>query len=476
MGPETGSKKKPPGYYDGLYDNSSLEPRAKKNKNCVDEFPALPQQQNTKNPRFIVISAKDPQKTPLSTVSIFILRKSIDSISTYYENISFLRDGSILILVKNQQIADRFLKIRNLANQIPVIVSLHKQLNSSKGIVYAPWLITVSEAEIVAEMKDQGVSEVYKFSKKIDTNKYQHTGLMLFTFDLYQAPQTVEIGWYKAKVKEYIPSPMRCRNCQLLGHTTKRCSKDQKICEHCNSPFHEPSICSRIMCANCLDKHSASSKTCPKYLQNKNILIIKTQKKCSMAEAKRAYNQQNPELVKSINIAYAERVKQLVNAPQSAPASSPQNSTDKTNNSLSIPPTLQNPLESTSLTLKQKSIPNQIPNNSSLSPPHTSHIDSLKTTTSFSDKLPLAEQIALKSNSLHYSPISLSNSSINNDQPTLPNLNYLQKHNHQNLISSSPNSNQLPQLNTLKQTKSTPISIDQSVDMTAHQTEHNEQI
>ncbi|XP_055907877.1 uncharacterized protein LOC129942820 [Eupeodes corollae] len=86
---------------------------------------------------------------------------------------------------------------------------------------------------------------------------------------------------------------MRCKSCQILGHTAKRCN-NSKQCEVCSLPPHEPTECTRTMCANCSEAHPSSSKTCPKYLQNKKILTIKTRNKCSMGEAKRTYSQMFP--------------------------------------------------------------------------------------------------------------------------------------------------------------------------------------
>ena len=86
---------------------------------------------------------------------------------------------------------------------------------------------------------------------------------------------------------------MRCRNCQLLGHTTKRC-KGNTSCETCNLPPHNPDNCTRVSCANCFEDHPSSSKECKRYQQARETLKIKTLKKCSMAEAKKLYKEQNP--------------------------------------------------------------------------------------------------------------------------------------------------------------------------------------
>lgn len=295
--------------FDGLSPETPLSnPPAKKQRTItLEDFPILPTKTIAKNPKFVVITQTNDKK-PISSVSVFVLKKAIDAVSTEYENVTQLRDGSILILAKNIKIAEKFMKITNIANICPVQVKYHDHLNASKGLVYAPCLKNIPETEIVAEMRSQNVTEVYKFNKKVE-DKFIPSGLMLFTFDLYQPPTTVEIGWYKAKVNEYIPNPMRCRNCQLLGHTKKRCDK-QQICETCNLPSHMSEICTRTMCANCQEPHPSSSLNCPKYKQNKEILTIKTRNKCTMAEAKRTYYQLNPSNSQSNGNAYSQKLRQ----------------------------------------------------------------------------------------------------------------------------------------------------------------------
>lgn len=280
-------------------DPSPSPPQKKiKTSSCVfsdSGFPSLPTKSIFKNPRFVHITAKDVSK-PLSKVSIFILKKTIDSISTQYEKISQLKDGSILILAKDQTTADKFIQSKALDNICPVDIKLHANLNLSKGIVFAPCLVNVPETEIITELRSQNVTNVYKFTKLVQEKEkqiYIPSGLMIFTFDSFQIPETIEIGWYKTKVSEYVPNPMRCRQCQLLGHTIKWC-KRAASCVTCNLPPHDDKNCIRTLCANCSGPHPASAKDCPKYVQSKEILEIKTKNKCTLAEARRTHKERNP--------------------------------------------------------------------------------------------------------------------------------------------------------------------------------------
>lgn len=112
---------------------------------------------------------------------------------------------------------------------------------------------------------------------------------MLLTFDLFNLPTQIDIAWRRVNIRQYIPNPMRCRNCQLLGHTVKHC-RGIAVCKNCSLPPHDPLKCTRTFCANCHADHPASSNKCPKYVQAKQIQAIKVTKKCTMREAQKIYN------------------------------------------------------------------------------------------------------------------------------------------------------------------------------------------
>ncbi|XP_036346981.1 uncharacterized protein LOC118756316, partial [Rhagoletis pomonella] len=223
----------------------------------------------------------------LSKLSPFAIKKCIEAVSTEVDSISQLRDGNLLVLTRNPQVAEKFLKIKTFSNLCLVNVKLHDTLNSVKGVIYAPCLKHVDEEEIINEMKDQHVTGVYKFSKIIKGER-TITGQMVLTFDLYRLPETVDVAWYKVKVQPYIPSPMRCKRCQKLGHTIKRCERNP-MCFICNLPPHDPEDCTRIQCANCEEEHPSSDKNCSKFKEAKEILKIQTLEKCSVGEARRKY-------------------------------------------------------------------------------------------------------------------------------------------------------------------------------------------
>ena len=62
---------------------------------------------------------------------------------------------------------------------------------------------------------------------------------------------------------------MRCYRCQKYGHNARNC-KNQQRCGHCAAPGHGHEECqfkdqeAKRRCANCIGKHIAGSRECPK--------------------------------------------------------------------------------------------------------------------------------------------------------------------------------------------------------------------
>ena len=283
----------PPNLGDNRFALLSDGPQTKRKKTSksISNFPELPVVQ-LPNPKFIVISTIETDSKKLTEYSCFAVHRALGLISEDVLQITELRDGNLLLLVNNDITAKKFLACKELPTLCKINCSYHKSLNFTKGTIYAPYLKYVPDEEIVKELSSQGVVEIYKFNKSID-GKSEPSGVILLTFDKYHLPQKLDICWHKVFVREYIPNPMRCRSCQLLGHTAKRC-QNTPTCANCNLPPHPSEQCTRTYCANCAEPHPATSKDCKKFNQQKDILKIKTKSKCTMREAKEIYRKQKP--------------------------------------------------------------------------------------------------------------------------------------------------------------------------------------
>ncbi|XP_071091238.1 uncharacterized protein [Haliotis cracherodii] len=240
--------------------------------------------------RFIVIEASDHQPLKLNP---FAISKAINGCCGTVDNVTRLRNGSILVECARKQQSLNLLSISQFAN-VEVAVSAHRTLNSCRGIVRdrARCLADMSEDEIVTELTKQGVTAVKRFTRKQDNNIIK-TNTYVFTFSLSTIPKSIKAGYFNIGVEVYVPNPLRCYKCQHFGHGAKTCTL-RTVCVRC-SGSHESTECTdAIKCENCDGDHLASSKHCPHFLLQSQILKIKHTNNISFYDAKKLVQSQSP--------------------------------------------------------------------------------------------------------------------------------------------------------------------------------------
>lgn len=202
-----------------------------------------------------------------------------------FRDIKKLRNGTLLVKAANDNQADKLLKITTLCSQ-PVTIFLHKQLNTSKGVVSCYDLMINSVDEIKEELASQGVTEVYRITSRRG-GSIQPTPTLILTFSTTKLPSDVFAGFHKLSVREYIPNPLRCFKCQRFGHSKVHC-KGKNTCVTCSLEFHGEEPCtSGICCANCKGEHAASSKECPMFNKEKKIQELIVKEGISINEARK---------------------------------------------------------------------------------------------------------------------------------------------------------------------------------------------
>ncbi|GFX83699.1 uncharacterized protein TNCV_349631 [Trichonephila clavipes] len=95
----------------------------------------------------------------------------------------------------------------------PLTVSPHSSLNTSRGAISEPDLLTTPEAELLDGFSDQGVIQV----RRITIKKYNSvipTNHLILTFYSPTLPKTIKAGYLNCKIRPYIPNPLRCFQCQ----------------------------------------------------------------------------------------------------------------------------------------------------------------------------------------------------------------------------------------------------------------------
>ncbi|GBN45608.1 hypothetical protein AVEN_250962-1 [Araneus ventricosus] len=132
-----------------------------------------------------------------------------------------LKSGDILIETLSATQTKSFLLAKKFLDH-PVNVSVHRGLNSSRGVVSEKELVGSSDTEILEELSSQGVTAVRRINIKRE-GKLIPTKHIILTFNSTKLPSTIKAGFLSCPVKPYIPNPIRCFNCQRFGHSKIVC-------------------------------------------------------------------------------------------------------------------------------------------------------------------------------------------------------------------------------------------------------------
>ncbi|GFT51146.1 uncharacterized protein TNCV_4817461 [Trichonephila clavipes] len=201
------------------------------------------------------------------------------------KSVKRLRSGDLLIETNSALQTKSFLLAKSFLD-CPVFVIPHKSLNSCRGVISEPDLLTTTDAEILDGFSDQGVIQVRRITIKKDTSIIP-TKHVILTFNSPNLPTSIKAGYINCKIRPYIPNPLRCFKCQRFGHSQTAC-RGQLTCSRCASVGHASSDCTlEQKCVNCSQPHSADSKLCPKWKIEKEIQTIKTNRNISYIEARK---------------------------------------------------------------------------------------------------------------------------------------------------------------------------------------------
>ena len=229
-------------------------------------------------PRFIVLTCKNPEKN-ITKISPFLIERAIKAIAGEVKNVKKTKYGLLVECFRKAQ-SDNLLTMRKIpSTEIDIISSPHRTLNQCKGIIRYKGgdLDDLSDEQICEELKPQGIKAVKRFTIK-KQNVITKLDTFLLTFNRTSLPSSIHIGPYNVRVSTYIPNPVRCFKCQKFGHGKGQC-KGHEICFRCSEEGHDGLGCTNpIKCFNCGEAHMSSSKDCPVYKKEKEILKIKTEK------------------------------------------------------------------------------------------------------------------------------------------------------------------------------------------------------
>ena len=240
-------------------------------------------------PRFLLIHSD--QEETISSLSPFLVHKTIMSLTGEPKSIKTLRSGDLLIQCAKET-QKTLLQMKTFCG-LKCSVKPHSSLNSSKGIVRCPALSKVTSEHILEFMAEQGVTDVRRINVRRD-GEMKPTNTYVLTFNSPVLPTAVKVGFIQVKVDVYIPNPLRCYNCQVFGHHENKCGR-HTVCCNCAQPEHCASgQCDKpAKCVNCSGDHPANSKKCQQWEKERQILKIKCEQNISFPEARKHYEQFN---------------------------------------------------------------------------------------------------------------------------------------------------------------------------------------
>ncbi|GBN80577.1 hypothetical protein AVEN_108226-1 [Araneus ventricosus] len=216
-------------------------------------------------PTFFLIKRNSTSNETFHTVSPFLVEKAITATVGEVKYTKNLRSGDLLVEVHSRKQSQQTVKLKHFST-IPITVSPHAFLNSSKGVITCGELLSVPTEEIVKELQGQGVSHVRRISIRRD-GELLNTKHLILTFDSAKLPQNIKAGYMRLSVRTYIPNPLRCFNCQRFGHSKTSC-RGTLTCARCAEVGHESTDCTRTeKCVNSV-KISTSHKTSSREFTN----------------------------------------------------------------------------------------------------------------------------------------------------------------------------------------------------------------
>ncbi|GBM53573.1 hypothetical protein AVEN_105470-1 [Araneus ventricosus] len=226
------------------------------------------------------------------TVSPFLVEKAITATVGEVKSTKNLRSADLLVEVHSRKQSEQIVKLKTFSN-IPITVSRHATLNSSKGVITCGELLNVPTEEILKEMQGQGVGHVRRISIRRD-GQLLNTKHLILTFDSAKLPENIKAGYMRLSVRTYIPNPLRCFKCQSFGHSKTSC-RGTLTCARCAEVGHESTDCTRAeKCVNCKGEHTSFSRNCFAWKQEKEIISTKIKKQISFQEARKLIKSQTP--------------------------------------------------------------------------------------------------------------------------------------------------------------------------------------
>ena len=233
--------------------------------------------------KFLIIESANKDK-PITSLSPFVIEKQIEALIGTVKSVKKLRNQTLLVETTRKSQTENLLRTKTFFS-LPVKVSEHKTLNSSKGIIRDKALKGESDDNIRENLQEQGVTAAKRFKVK-KCHDFVDTNTILLTFNSVVPPKTLKIFYRIIPVEMYVPNPLRCFNCQRFGHHENNCPVDiGSVCERCRKggDDHHTNQCTNpAKCINCGKDHLSRSSECEVWKKRERNHEIKSHQKLNI--------------------------------------------------------------------------------------------------------------------------------------------------------------------------------------------------
>lgn len=197
-----------------------------------------------------------------------------------------LGDGNLLVGCNNEVQMEKAKKMSCVGKiKIVKVVRVGEKINGgSKGMIYGiPLNVNMKELVENLRMKNRSVKSAVRMTRGVEKVE---TESVLVEFETKEVPKEVYYGFMRYSIREYVPKPMRCYNCQEFGHMANVC-KGKRRCARCSGD-HEYGKCGeevRPKCCNCGGNHSMAFWGCEVMKKEVKVQQIKLKENISYVEA-----------------------------------------------------------------------------------------------------------------------------------------------------------------------------------------------
>ena len=144
-------------------------------------------------------------------------------------------------------------------------VTEHKAFNQCKGILVSRAMSNSTIEYLTEALADQKVINVER-TKIMKNGELSETDRNIITFGKPDLPLVVRITClHMEPINLFIQIPMRCLNCQRVGHTKKIFRRNEPTYSQCSEEGHVSKECRKTAskCTHCCQEHKSTDKTCP---------------------------------------------------------------------------------------------------------------------------------------------------------------------------------------------------------------------